>query len=253
MFCRNFFFSTRIFRWGLFQYQNTSGIEKFYRWEGVVTRSSVENFCLTVPENFSETLQCFKKIPLSKHFFIVKTGGVGGREYHVLQTKVFCLAAPTNIVVETLCVSKTFGYRKSLWIRGGGANLVLFSKYFVSHCPNLSQGIQSRKLRVSKNFTHEKGISLFSLVYVLSDSAEIFCRELFCVSENFKYRKFYAWERGCIMVFRWKFIVSQCRKVSWRKPSVFQKNSGKVFMHKRGLSLFPVDFVSLRVLKIFLG
>ena len=120
----------------------------------------------------------FQKNSIIRKFFLLGLVGETGREYHVLQTKVFCLAAPKKIVVETLCVSETFGYRKSLW-RRGGANTVLISKFFVWHCPNISQGIQSRKLRVSKNFTHEKGISLVSVVFVLPDSVQNFCRELF--------------------------------------------------------------------------
>ena len=42
--------------------------------------------------------------------------------------------------------------------------------------------------------------------------------------------------------FRWKFFVSQCAKTSWG-PSMFQKfRVSKNFAHKKGISLFYVDF-----------
>ena len=48
-----------------------------------------------------------------------------------------------------------------------------------------------RKFRVSKNFMHKKGTSLFSVEIFLSHSAERFRGEPFCASENFWYGKKY--------------------------------------------------------------
>ena len=112
-----------------------------------------------------------------------------------------------------------------------GANTVLISKFFVSHCPNLSQGVQSRKLRVSKHFTHEKGISLFSVVFVLSDSAENFCTEHFSVSEIFKYRKLlWMGERLYHGLPLKVYCITRPKKL-WGNTSMFQKKSiDKIFL-----------------------
>ena len=50
----------------------------------------------------------------------------------------FRLTVPKNLVEKPLCVSENFGYRKNLWIRGGGSITIFRRKLFVSQCRKFS-------------------------------------------------------------------------------------------------------------------
>ena len=71
---------------------------------------------------------------------------------------------------------------------------------------------------VEKNYKEKRwGVLFFSVRNYLSHSAEKFLRRalLCCVSENFRYRKsLWIRGRGSIKIFRRKFFVSRCRKIS---------------------------------------
>ena len=64
------------------------------------------------------------------------------------------------------------------------------------------------------------GITFFSVENFWSHSAEKIRAHPFNVSENLGYRKILCIIGG-IIIFRLKFIVSQCRKTSYRNPLVF--------------------------------
>ena len=132
------------------------------------------------------------------------------RGYH-FSFKIFCLTVPKNFVREQFGVSDNFGYRNFFCVRRGISRFSL--EIFLSHSTEKTRGgtLQCfRKFRVSKNFMHKKGISLFS-VETLSHSAN-------------KIRG------GTLQSFR-KFRVS------------------KNFMHMKGISQFFVEIFCLTVPK----
>ena len=75
----------------------------------------------------------------------------------------------------------------------------------------------------------------------------------FNVSENLGYRKILC-ILGGITIFRRKFFVSQCRKISWASLQCFRKfGVSKNFMHNRGYHNFPSKIFCLTVPKNFVG
>ena len=104
-----------------------------------------------------------------------------------------CLTVPKIFVGKPSFVSKTFGYRKVLWIREEGGVSHFFVKIFDSQYRKMSLGNPSvfRKTRVSKIYMDKRR----------GDCITIFCRSLclrvpkffvgqtFCVSEKIGYRK----------------------------------------------------------------
>ena len=112
--------------------------------------------------------------------------------------EIFLSHSAKKIREEPFNVSEHFGYRKILCIRRGfHCFLFFFSDFFVSQCRKiLWRTIQCfRKLRLSKNFMHKKGISLFSVENFLSHSAEkirkgtLLCFKKILVSKIFMHRR----------------------------------------------------------------
>ena len=143
----------------------------------------------------------------------------GGRECHNFPLKICCLTVPENFVGEPFCVSENFWYRKILWIRRGERGSVpIFHKNFLSHSTGkLRKGtlLCLTKFRVSKNFLHEGGRTIFCRVCLTVPKN--FVREPFYVSEKFWYRKIFWIKRaegGSVTIFHRKFVVSQYRKTS---------------------------------------
>ena len=140
--------------------------------------------------------------------------------------------------------------------RGGG--ITVLSHLFVSQDRNekLCEGtlLFSGNFLVSKkNLWIREGISRFSVEIFMSHSAENFRGHPFNVSENLGYRKILC-ILGGITIFRRKFFVSQCRKISWASLQCFRKfGVSKKFMHNRGCHNFPSKIFCLTVLKNFVG
>ena len=87
----------------------------------------------------------------------------------------------------------------------------------------------------------------------MSHSAEKFRGHPFNVSENLGYRKILCIIGG-ITIFRRKFFVSQCRKISWTSLQCLRKfGVSKNFMHKRRYHKFPSKIFCLAVPKNFVG
>ena len=181
-------------------------VSKDFRHKKGISLFSVETFLYHRAEKFRGwTIQCFRKLRVSKDFRH-KQGGIT-----ILCWKNF-VSVPKKFAGETSCVSESFGYRKILCIRRGfhyfllklffasqcrkiswgnhslfqktsgieivytveGEITILLWKFFVSQCRKCLGGTMQcfRKFRVSKNFMHKKGISLFSDRSLLSQSAE---------------------------------------------------------------------------------
>ncbi len=102
-----------------------------------------------------------------------------------------------------------------------------------------------RKSPAAKNFMDKRGASRFSIGNFLSHSTENYRRRIVSSFNNFGYRKTLDKSGGSIKIFRRKCFVSECRKVSYGKPSVlcFRKFPvAKKFMDKRGgASRFSVE------------
>ena len=167
------------------------------------------------------TLRCIRKLRVLKNFYASERG-----EYHVSPSKTFCHTIQKNFVGEHFGVSRNFGYRKILCIReGGGGYHVLRQKLFVTQYRKNSWGTLRcfRKFRVSQNFMNKKRISLNSVENFLSHSAEKFRKGILLFLRNFLVSKSFMDEKGGITFFCRKFLVSQCRKISWASLQCFRK------------------------------
>ena len=106
--------------------------------------------------------------------------------------------------------------------------ITIFSRNFLSHsAENFCKRILLflRKFLVSKSFMDEK-----------------FRGHPFNVSENLGYRTILSIIGG-ITIFRRKFFVSQCRKISWEFLQCLRKfGVSKNFMHNRGITSFRRKF-----------
>ena len=87
------------------------------------------------------------------------------RGHHDFPLKFF-VSLPKNFVGDSFGVSKNFGYRKDLCIRGGRRVItILRRKIFVSQYRNILWRNPSEfdKISVIENFMHNRRISLFSI------------------------------------------------------------------------------------------
>ena len=117
-----------------------------------------------------------------------------------------------SFVKEPLGFPEIFWYRKNLWIRGD--------------------------------------ISRFSVKILTSHSTENFRTAILLLLRKFLFSKSFIDEKGGITFFRRKFLVSQCRKISWASLQCFRKfGVSKNFRHNRGYHNFPSKIFCLTVPK----
>ena len=69
------------------------------------SRTSVKNFCLTVPYNFLEDPSCFRQT-----FWYRKKGAIRKGRVSRFSVKLFCLTVPNHFAEESFCVSESFGF-----------------------------------------------------------------------------------------------------------------------------------------------
>ena len=192
------------------------------------------------------TIGCIRKFRLSKIFLQEKGISKFSHEF-------FCLIVPKNFVGSPFCVSKKFRSRKFSCIGGGRHGIV---EIFLSECRKDSwEALQCfRKIWVSKNPRHKKGISLFSVETFLSQSAEKIRGKPFNVSEKFGYRKTLGIKRG----YRYFLLKHFCLRV----PKIFvgkHLNVSEKFGYrktlciKRGYHYYPLKSFSLTLPKNFVG
>ena len=130
------------------------------------------------------------------------------RGYRVFPSKICASTVLKKFRGDPFNVSEILGCQKVLCILGG---ITIFRrKYFVSLCrKNSRASLQCfRKLGVSKNFMHNRGITIFVKIF-LSHCAEKFRGHALSVSESLRYHKIFCIIGG-ITYFRRKYVVSQC-------------------------------------------
>ena len=86
----------------------------------------------------------------------------------------------------------------------------------------------------------------------MSHSAENFRKGILLFLRKLLVSKSFMDEKGGITFFRRKFLVSQCRKISWASLQCFRKYVvSKNFMHNRGYHNFASKIFSLTVPRNF--
>ena len=180
----------------------------------------MKNFCLTVP--IKVVGEHFR---VSKEFWYRKFSSKGGWKLHGF-VEIFCLTGPKRktLLRNPSVFQKISGIEKNLWIRGGMSRFSV--EIFVSHSvEKFRKGILLflRKFLVSKSFMDEKG------------GCHVFPSKIFglTVPKNIvgipsMLQKIWGIEKvlcniGGITFFRRKFLVSQCRKISWASLQCFRK------------------------------
>ena len=131
-----------------------------------------------------------------------------------------------------------------------------FVENFLSHSAekiwghpfNLSEKLGYRKLLCTY------GVSQFSVEKFLSHSSEKFRSGILLFLRKILVSKSFMDEKGRITFLRLKFLVSQCRKISWASLQGFRKiGILKNSMHTRGYHVFPSKRFGLTVPKNFVG
>ena len=154
--------------WASLQCFRKIGVSKIFMHIRVYHNFPSRIFGLTVPEKNSwASLQCFRKFEVPKNFMHT-------RGYHVFPSKIFGLTVPKNFVGQPFRVSLISGIEK---IYASEGYVTIFCRNFLSH------------------------------------SAEKFRRATLQGVTNFGYRKILCF-RGLCHHFLSKFFVSQCRKIS---------------------------------------
>ena len=180
---------------------------------GGVSRFSVEVFVSLYRKISLENTLVFQKNSFIENFHAQEGGGASRFCRKFLSYRT----ETKSFVKEPACFPEIFWYRKNLWIRGGLSRFAV--EIFMSHsAENFRKGILLflRKFLVSKRFMDEKGGG------------------------------------GGITFFRRKFLVSQCRKISWPSLQCFRKfGVSKNFMHNRGYHNFLSKIFCLTVPKNF--
>ena len=216
---------------------------------GGISRFFVEVFVSLYRNMSLENNLVFQKKYFSKVFMHRRGAGHHGF------AEIFRLTGPAkSFVKEAFSFQENFWYRKKLYGKGG------LSQFSVEIFMSLSaQNFRKRILLFLRNFLvpkilwMERGVSRFSIGKFWSHSAEKFRRHPFNVSENLGYRKFLCLIGG-ITIFRRKFFVSQCRKISWASLQCLRKiGVSKNFMHNNGYDKFPWKLFCLTVPKNFVN
>ena len=166
------------------------GYRKNFLHEKGISRFSVENFLSHSTEKLRRrTLLCFRKILVSKIFMHRREASWFCRNFFVSQDRKISLRGP-------FCVSEIFWYEKNFLDEIGGITFFR-RKFFVSQGKKNSWGNASmfQNIRVSKNFMHKKGISLFSVENIMSHSTEKIRRGTLCF-KKIRVSKIFMHERG---------------------------------------------------------
>ena len=194
----------------------------------------------------------FQKISGRENNFMDKRGwGITIFRRNVFVSLFQNISTENTLVFQKNLLSKIFMNR-----REGNHGFV---EIFVSQDRNekLCKGtlLFSRKQKISgieKNLWIRGGISRSSVEIFMSHSAEKFCKGILLFLGKFLVSKSFMDEKGGITFFRRKFLVSQCRKISWASLRCFRKfGVSKNFMHNRGYQNFPPKIFCLTVPKNF--
>ena len=130
--------------------------------------------------------------------------------------KIFCLTVPKKFVKEPFCVSKKW-FRKFSSI-GGGGNHVFVENFLYQRTEKFCKG----------SLLFQKFSGVDKILCITDGGGRIpFFRRKNRVSKNFMHQNRVGkklWIRnGWCYFFPSNFFVSQCRKISWENPSMFQK------------------------------
>ena len=169
------------------------------------------------PKIWWASLECFRKFGVSNSFMHNRGITIFRRKFLVSQCRKFSWASVQGF--------RKFGVSKSFMLNRGYHKIP--SKIFCLTVPKNFVGIpsMSQKNGGVENFYAYWGVSRFSVEKFWSHSAEKFRGHHFNVSENLRYRKSLCLIGG-ITIFRRKFSVSQCRKLSLENPTVSEKIFG---------------------------
>ena len=201
---------------------------------GVITFLSRKLFVTQYQKFRWGTFRCIGKFRVSKKFLHQR-----GRGYHISQSKTFCHTVPRNFVGEHFGVSESFGYRKILCIREGGAIPFLSRKLFVTQYQKMSLGNSSTNrelLGIEKLHASEReGVSHFSIENFLSHSTKISLGLTSVYREISGVEKISASEREGLSHFSVEKVLSHStRKCRWGTLRCIRKfRISKQFMHQR--------------------
>ena len=217
---------------------------------GGISRLFLENFLSHSAENFRRgILYC------CNNFGYRKSLDKGGGSITLFR-RSFSLTVPTYFIGEHFGVSEKFFYRKFSCIGGGASR---FCRNFLSHRTETKSFVKE-PFCFPEIFWYRKklwirgGISRFSVEIFMFRSAENFRKEILLFLRKFLVSKRFMDKKGGITFFRRKFLVSQCRKISWASLQCFRKfGVSKNFMHHRGYHNFPSKIFCLAVQKNFVG
>ena len=209
-----------------------------------------KSFCLTVPKYFIG-----EHFGVPENFFNRKFSCIGGGHHGFVEIFLSHRTETKSFVKEPFCFPKNFWYRKKFLDKRG--HITIFSRnFYVSQCRKISWVNPTVFQKISgfeKFYGWKSGVSRFSVEKFWSQSAEKFRGQPFNVSENLGYRKILCIIGGITFFLR-KFLVSECRKISWAALQCFRKfGVSKNFMHNRGYNVFPSKIFGLRVPKNFVG
>ena len=134
----------------------------------------------------------------------------------------------THLCLRKILLSKIFVHKR-------GRCITVLRRIFWSHSTETFRRGTPQcfgKFVVSKHVKYKRGggyQDLASKLFCLTQAKSLvggtlLCFKKFLISKNFMDKK--VGEKRSITIFRQEFFVSQCRNISQRNPSEFQKNSG---------------------------
>ena len=202
-------------------FRKNSGIEKFPAKEGGSFTVLSKFFYLTGPKKLRQgTILCFRKFRVGKNILWIRRGGG-----ETIFRRSFCLTVPKYFIGEHFGVSEKFFYRKFSCI-GGGRGISRFCRNFLSHRTETKSFVKEPScfpeiFWYRKKFMHKRGLITILSKFLCLTVPKTFVRESPTVFEKNSIKKSFMDEKGGITFFPRKFFVSQCRKTSYRNPSVF--------------------------------
>ena len=216
--------STEKFRWRTLRCFRKLRVSQNFMHKKVISLNSVEKFL----SHSADKIRRGEHFCVSKEFWYRNFSSKGGGKLHGFVKNFLSHRTEKTLPGKHSVFQKISGREKNFMDKRGGEVSRFSVEKFLSHCTKIFYWRTLwcfGKILLLKIFRHRRGITVLPKFFVSQDQNEKLFKGTLLFPENFWYRKKFMDKSGHITNFSRNFCVSQCRKISWGNPTVFEKIS----------------------------